>query len=118
MMKHLRSYAHEDKDFAQQLNRRLRASPQIPWQDRINLRGGRDWQDDIDNALRNAEALVVVMSPRATKSQYVTYEWAFALGAGVPVIPVLKKPTKLHPRLNTLHYVDLRPVAVLRLSAF
>lgn len=60
----------------------------------------------IDDAVRNAEALVVVMSPHATRSQYVTYEWAFALGAGVRVIPVVKKRTKLHPRLNTLHHID------------
>jgi hypothetical protein len=107
MVKHIFvSYAREDKDFAQQLNRRLRESHQIPWQDRIDLKGGQNWQDAIDKAVRTAEALVVVMSPHATKSQYVTYEWAFALGAGVPVIPVVKKLTTLHPRLSTYHYID------------
>ena len=106
-MKHIFvSYAREDKNFAAELCRRLRASRLTPWQDLRNLRGGDDWQAVIDDALRSAEVLVVVMSPRATRSQYVTYEWAFALGAGVRVIPVIHKSTPLHPRLDALYYVD------------
>src|SRR5258708_32003422 len=106
-MKHVFvSYAREDMDFARQLTKQLRESGRIPWQDLRNLRGGDNWQATIDDALRNAEALVVVMSPQATKSQYVTYEWAFALGAGVRVIPVVKKRTELHPRLSTIQHID------------
>jgi TIR domain len=106
-MKHIFvSYAHEDKDFARQLTLRLRESGQIPWQDLDNLRGGEIWHAAIDDALRNAEALIVVMSPYASRSQHVTYEWAFALGAGVRVIPVVKKRTTLHPKLTNLQYID------------
>src|SRR5229473_2093889 len=100
------SYAREDKDFARQLSLRLRESGRIPWQDLSDLKGGETWESTIDAALRGAEALVVIMSPHATKSQYVTYEWAFALGAGVLVIPVVKKRAKLHRRLSSLHYID------------
>lgn len=106
-MKHVFvSYAREDKDFARQLTRQLRESGRIPWQDLRNLRGGDYWQTTIDDALRDAEALVVIMSPQATRSQYVTYEWAFALGAGVRVIPVVRKRTSLHPRLSSIQYID------------
>jgi hypothetical protein len=106
-MKHIFvSYAREDKDFARQLTSRLRESDRVPWQDLRDLRGGDDWQASIDDALRKAEALVVIMSPHATRSQYVTYEWAFALGAGIRVIPVVKKPTLLHPRLSYIHHID------------
>jgi len=106
-MKHIFvSYAHKDKDFAKKLNRRLLASHQIPWQDRIDLLGGDNYQLAIDKALRTAEALVVIMSPHSSKSHYVTYEWAFALGAGVPVIPVVKKQTLPHPKLSTIQYID------------
>lgn len=106
-MKHVFiSYAREDREFARQLSARLRESRLTPWQDLRNLVGGDSWQETIDTALRNAAALVVIMSPHATASQYVTYEWAFALGAGVRVIPVLYKDTALHPRLRGIHYVD------------
>jgi len=110
MMKHIfLSYAHEDKNFAQDLNKRLRASHQIPWQDRTNLLGGENYQEAIDDALRTAEALVLIMSPHAARSHYVTYEWAFALGAGVPVIPVVRKLATPHPKLSTIQSIDFTP---------
>jgi hypothetical protein len=46
------------------------------------------------------------MTPEAKASEYVTYEWAFAWGAGIKVIPVLLKRTELHPRLESLQYLD------------
>ena len=52
--------------------------------------------------------------------EYVNFEWAFALGAGVPVLPVILKlvPDGLHPRLGALQTLDfsnytLRPWDVL-----
>jgi hypothetical protein len=50
--------------------------------------------------------LIVVVTPSAKASEYVTYEWAFAWGVGVKVIPVLLEPTPLHPRLEVLQYLD------------
>jgi len=101
------SYAREDEEFAQRLNKSLLESGQIPWQDRKNIKPGDNYQEKIDTALRDAEAVLVVMSPQAARSQYVTYEWAFAYGAGVRVIPVVvKKQTKLHPRLIAINYID------------
>ena len=100
------AYAREDGKFARQLIERLDASYRDSWQDLRNIKGGTPWRPAIDDALRKAEALVVVMSPKATESQYVTYEWAFALGVGIPVIPVIIEPTDLHPRLRDIHYID------------
>ena len=45
------------------------------------------------------------MSPDAFDSKYVTYEWAFALGIGIKVIPLMLEQTKLHPRLDTFQYI-------------
>jgi len=106
-MKHVFiSYAREDREFALEMSHRLRESRVRPWQDLRNLVGGDSWQETVDTALRNAAALIVIISPHASRSQYVTYEWAFALGAGVRVIPVLYKETRLHPRLKSIHYID------------
>lgn len=105
------SYVREDAAFAREILRRLRRSDIVAWQDVQDLRGGDGWQQTIDQALTEAKALIVVMSPAATRSQYVTYEWAYALGAGVRVIPVLRSRTELHPRLAALQYVDFTPRA-------
>jgi TIR domain len=60
----------------------------------------------IDLAIKNACALVAIMTPEAKSSEYVTYEWAFAWGAGIRVIPVILRQTLLHPRLEALQYLD------------
>jgi CheY-like chemotaxis protein len=43
-----------------------------------------------------------------TKSPYVTYEWAFALGNGKTIIPVLIEDCEVHPRINILQYLDFK----------
>jgi hypothetical protein len=46
------------------------------------------------------------MSPEARESEYVIYEWAFAYGSKVPLIPIMLRETPLHPRLAALQYLD------------
>src|SRR5437764_14170014 len=105
-MKHVFiSFKHEDLDFAENVISRLEKVGFSTWAD-DKLRAGDDWRTTIDLAIKNAFALVVIMTPEAKASEYVTYEWAFAWGAGVKVIPVLLRPTELHPRLEALQYLD------------
>jgi HEAT repeat protein len=46
------------------------------------------------------------MTPDARASDYVAYEWAFAIGAGVRIVPVRLKAAPFHPRLDELQHVD------------
>ena len=107
MDKHLFiSYKHEDSDFAEILINRVEKAGFKTWVDSDKLAPGEDWRNGIDESIKNAFALIVIMSPEAKASEYVTYEWAFARGAGIKVIPVLYKSTQLHPRLEALQYLD------------
>jgi hypothetical protein len=99
------SHSHTDSDFAEVLQLRLEYAGFTVWTDR-DIAGGQDWRIDIDQAIRDAFALVAVMTPEASTSEYVTYEWAFAWGVGISVIPVLLKEMELHPRLGTRQYLD------------
>lgn len=99
------SYCNEDGDFAENLRGRLESDSFKVWTDN-SLTCGDDWRAKIDKAIRDASALIVIMTQEAKASEYVTYEWAFALGADIPVIPVKLKETVLHPRLESLHYLD------------
>jgi hypothetical protein len=76
------------------------------WIDTEELQAGEDWREAIDQAIREALAVIVVLTPDAVASQYVTYEWAFALGVGKDVIPILYRDAPLHPRLLGKHYLD------------
>jgi hypothetical protein len=99
------SHCHDDSDFAEILHSKLSQAGFTVWRDTA-IRGGEDWRNEIDQGIKEAFTLVVVMTPEAKASEYVTYEWAFAWGAGVKVIPVLLKQTPLHPRLESLQYFD------------
>jgi hypothetical protein len=61
---------------------------------------------NIDSAIRASAIVIVVLSRAAHASLYVNYEWAFALGSGARVIPLLRERLRLHPRLSSLQFVD------------
>ena len=100
------SYHHEDGDFAYYLRMKLKENSFEIWMSDAARTCGDDWRAEIDHAIDTASALVLLMTPDAKASDYVTYEWAFAIGKGVRVVPILLKETELHPRLELLHYLD------------
>lgn len=101
------SYKHEEEAFAQMLIHQLQAAGFKMWIDTEQLRAGENWREAINYAIKDSFALVLVISPDAQRSEYVTYEWAFAQGAGIKVIPLLlKSTTRLHPQLEMLQYLD------------
>src|ERR1700676_301518 len=89
------SYHHNDAEFAKKLIKRVESDGYETWLDNSRLHGGADWRETIDIAIRNAFVLIVIMTPDAKASDYVTYEWAYAWGARIKVIPVLYKHTDL-----------------------
>jgi CheY-like chemotaxis protein len=99
------SYKREDVDFAENVSSRLEREGSDVWAD-SKIAAGEEWRNAIDVAIRNSVALIVIMTPEAKASEYVTYEWAFAWGIGIKVIPIMLRPTTLHPRLEALQYLD------------
>lgn len=101
-MKHIFiSYSRKDSTQLRELRDRLIHAGYKPWIDPAP-RPGQDWRFDIDEAIYAADGVLVLITPNSAESTYVTYEWALALGIGKRVIPVIFKPTRLHPRLETL----------------
>lgn len=105
-MKHIFiSFSQRDKQYMTTMRDNLMRIGYRPWIDR-NPRPGQDWRFDIDDAILAADAVLVIVSPAAAESTYVTYEWALALGLGIPVIPVIFQKAKMHPRLQMLEHFD------------
>ncbi len=75
------SYNHEDSDFADALIGKIEKEGLTTWVDNDRINAGEDWRLTIDQAIKDSFALIVIMSPTAKASEYVTYEWAFAWGA-------------------------------------
>ncbi len=99
------SHSHKDSDFAEILRNKLTDAGFDVWVD-TDIRASQDWREEIDHAIQRATALIAIITPQASASQYVTYEWAFAWGAGITIIPILLEKTQLHPRLEALQYLD------------
>jgi hypothetical protein len=85
------SYAHDDKAHLDKVVAWLEANRfterQI-WYDH-HIEGGSNWRDEITTALDEAFAIIVIITPNSTKSLYCTYEWAYAMGQGIPILPLV-----------------------------
>ena len=108
------SYEHRSSDFVRVLSANLE-DPENggyeTWWDQ-NITGGQEWRKEIDEAIRTAFVMIIIMTPEARLSEYVTYEWALAIGLGIPVIPILYGETELHPRLEIHQYFDFTDVRI------
>jgi CheY-like chemotaxis protein len=102
------SYASKDVVFAELARMKLNEAGIQVWVDHNALQAGEEWQAAIDKGISSSDVFLVIITPQSCESSYVTYEWAFALGKGIKVIPLLLADSKIHPRLTTLQYLDFR----------
>ncbi|NGZ99058.1 MAG: hypothetical protein CV089_23605 [Nitrospira sp. WS110] len=94
------SYARADRDRAQKLAGRLRESGLDVWDPEQDLLPGSDFTSHLKEALDSADAVVVLVSPDAMESRWVSHEIEYALGAKHlrgRLIPVIVRPTKEVP---------------------
>ncbi|MFN8448990.1 MAG: toll/interleukin-1 receptor domain-containing protein [Anaerolineae bacterium] len=99
------SYSHKDSAFVGEMKKSLESAGVTVKVDTEFLSGGTMWMESIDSNIRSAAALILVMSPESSASNYVTYEWAFAFGSDIPVIPIMLRTTDVHPRLSGYQYI-------------
>jgi CheY-like chemotaxis protein len=102
------SYASKDAIFADLARMKLEDADINVWIDDNSLRAGQEWRNAIDEGISSADVLLVMLTPQSCQSPYVTYEWAFALGKGIKVIPLLLEDCEIHPRLAVVQYLDFR----------
>ncbi|MGP0592515.1 TIR domain-containing protein [Nitrospira sp. T9] len=105
------SYARNDgEDFARDLRQKLTDHPFSLWQDRTQMEGGKDWWDQILEALKKVEYMVLVMTEAALASPMVRKEWRQARQEGVGVIPVFGQPdldlSQLPRWMRDVHWVN------------
>lgn len=101
------SYLEDDKAYADQIVQHLGTAGFSVWVDSARLRKlDKDWHQAVDNAIGDSFVLVLVTTPASLQSTQLTYEWAFALGIGVEVIPVLFEDVPLPSRFSVLRKLD------------
>jgi WD40 repeat protein len=107
------SYARTDgEQFAAELRQRLEAEHIPLWQDRVGMEGGRDWWQQIKDALNVVEFMVLVMTPAAMRSETVRKEWRYARQQGVCVYPVKGEPdldfNSMPHWMRSAHFYDTK----------
>jgi hypothetical protein len=75
------SYACEDSELAKRLSRWLEVAGFDVWLDESNILPGDNWAEKVSQALKESQAMVVLVSPAAMDSKWVRHEIEFALGA-------------------------------------
>ena len=100
------SYSTKDFFFADLAEIKLKEADIRLWRDQGHLVTGEDWRSGIERGLSESAAVVVALSPNSAQSSYVTYEWAYAMGRGKPIIPLKLEECQIHPRLEAIQYLD------------
>jgi len=78
-MKVFISYAHEDREIAKRLVRQLEGAGLEVWDD-SSILPGDNWAEKVSQALKESQAMVVLVSVAALDSEWVRREIEFALG--------------------------------------
>lgn len=99
------SYAHKDAHLLDVLLEQLTGAGFAVRSDRDLIPGGK-WREEIEKMIRESFAVILVMTPKARDSAYVSFEWAFAQGTGVRVIPLLFETMKFKEPLASLQYFN------------
>jgi hypothetical protein len=102
------SYSRSDSVFVKDLANRLREAGCTVWQDISGLRGGQTWASEIDQAVRDSDVLIVVLSPDSSASEWVRKETLLAMKLHKPIVPILLRETEIPVQFVDLQFVDFR----------
>jgi site-specific recombinase XerD len=105
------SYAHEDEIHAELWEAKLNAEGFLVFRDQSNINGGAPWRDEIENAVKNCLALIVLVSPESISSEWVMKECTLAEFHHKKVMPVNIQPVEqavddLPKYLRDLQFID------------
>jgi hypothetical protein len=102
------SYARADSEFVLKLAEDLRSAGTNLWLDQLDIPAGARWDDTVEEALKAAPCLLVVLSRASVASNNVKDEISFGIENGNTIMPILYKDCDIPFRLKRLQYIDFR----------
>ena len=100
------SYSRKDFAIAELLRLKLQAENIKTFVDTENIEAGSEWRDSIDNEIESSDVLIVSVTKQSLKSDYVQYEWAFAVGRHTKVLPLVFGSVELPGPLSRYQSID------------
>lgn len=110
-MKIFISYSAHDKKIVEQIVARLQQEGHDVWVDSLNIRPGDNIQKAIDTGLKEADALIVVVSKNSQNSMWVQYEFSTMALSDISkrerrTIPVKIDNSEVPGYLGSVLYID------------
>jgi len=102
------SYSRKDLSFVEQLASDLENAGIDVWYDVSGIAGGARWRSEIENALRNSQYVIVVLSPDSIVSEWVEREFLFSSNLRLKIIPLMYRPCELPLNYVDLNYIDVQ----------
>src|SRR4051812_10230879 len=100
------SYSRKDQKYARAIESELVDFGWEVWRDEVSISAGSLWRTEIDTGLRKANAIVLIVSSSSMASNWVTYEYAFAVGARIAAVAVVVGETELPEPIRTFQRVS------------
>lgn len=100
------SYSHKNTEFASKLTKDLEREGYEIWLDRMDIKGGSRWDDEIVKALKASQVFLILLSENSAVSQNVKDEIGYAMDRNLHILPVLIEPCEVPFRLRRHQYID------------
>jgi internalin A len=100
------SYGHDDKEFTQKLASELGKQIIEPWWDFDSLKGGHNWQKEIQQGIKLCDFFLVVLTPKSVESEWVTKEIMYANEYKKTIIPLMLKSCERPISIIEKQYID------------
>jgi hypothetical protein len=100
------SYAHTSKTFVEKLAGDLEKQSMKVWWDFDALKGGHDWQKEIERGIKQCDFFLIALTPDANASEWVGNEITYAALAQKHIIPLHLKKCEIPIGLIKKQYID------------
>jgi tetratricopeptide (TPR) repeat protein len=104
------SYAHADSEIVTRISKELQEAGHEVWIDLHGIQGGTLWGSEIAKAIISCDILLLFLSSRAVRSDYVRREVDIAFDEKRKILPVMLEkveiPVELDYQLAGIQYID------------
>lgn len=105
------SYSYKDSEVADRIANQLNQANISIFQDKLSLQAGSSISNTIRSELSTSDYLILLLSPEALESNWVTHELEYAIGKdwrerAITVIPIKVKPCKIPSYIASWSLID------------
>jgi hypothetical protein len=104
------SYSRQDKEFALDFAREMKASGLSVWLDQLDIPTGARWDDEVESALRECTIFLIILTPASVSSENVKDEIGYAIDHGKRIMPVLLQECVVPLRLRRFQYTNFTSI--------